>query len=47
MLRYLRASANQVRAMILSEADMLGQLASTAGVALGSRAFAAVDFCGQ
>jgi putative ABC transport system permease protein len=35
MLRYLGASAQQVRRMILSEAAMLGLLASAAGVVLG------------
>jgi putative ABC transport system permease protein len=35
MLRYLGASARQVRGMILSEAALLGILASAAGVALG------------
>ena len=35
MLRYLGASARQVRGMILSEAALLGLLASAAGVALG------------
>ena len=35
MLRYLGASAQQVRRMILSEAALLGLLASVAGVVLG------------
>jgi putative ABC transport system permease protein len=35
MLRYLGASARQVRGMILTEAAMLGLLASAIGVALG------------
>jgi putative ABC transport system permease protein len=35
MLRYLGASARQIRRMILTEAALLGLLASAAGVALG------------
>ncbi len=35
MLRYLGASASQIRRMVLTEAALLGLLASAAGVALG------------
>ena len=47
MLRYLGASARQVRGMILSEAGSARAVCLGGGRSVGLRAFAAVDFCSQ